>query len=82
VGRFNDPAGIPPKILSNGSIVFLRVRLTFAIDGTVLTLLAPFLEFGDKPLPAGRGVFPLQDFLRHPCRISVVPERMTHYSLM
>jgi len=49
VGRFNDPAGMPPKILSSGWIIFLRIRVTFAIDGTVLTLLAAFLQFRDKP---------------------------------
>jgi hypothetical protein len=49
VGRFNDPAGMPPKILSSGWIIFLRARVTFAIDGTVLPLLMAFLQFRDKP---------------------------------
>ena len=31
-----------------------RVRVTFAIDGKVLTLLTASLHFRDKPLPTGR----------------------------
>jgi hypothetical protein len=47
--RFSDPTGMSPKILSSGWTMFLRVRVTFAIDGTVLILLKKFLPFRGKP---------------------------------
>jgi len=40
---------MPPEILSSGSIIFLRGRVAFAIDGIVLTILAAFLPLRDRP---------------------------------
>jgi len=38
MGRFRDPTGMPPKILSSGRTIFVMARVTAAIDGTILNL--------------------------------------------
>ncbi len=47
-GKPDDPAGMPPKILSSGRIISLRVGVTLPSDSRVLRVLGTFISFRDK----------------------------------